>query len=158
MDKKRTFFVRLAVFAAVIALSVLMMVIGRGHTIIIENSTFEYEGKTYEAAYKIVAYDKNGERFAKLSKRERGKTTCMGQSYAFTVDITAEKDKESKREIISIDIPYNLDGVIINLPAYMAGLPQEVYMTEYVIAAEPEEDSSSVPAEDQAFDPNAIIM
>ena len=158
MDKKRTFFVRIAVFAAVIGLAALMMIIGRGHTIIIENKTFEYEGKTYEAAYKVVAYDKNGEKFAKLAKRERGMTTCMGQKYAFTVDITAEKDKDSKREIISIDIPYNLDGVIINLPAYLAGLPQEVYMTEYVVAPDPEEDVSSMSPDEQALDPNAIIM
>ena len=41
----------------------------------------------------------------------------------------------------TIPLPYGMDGPIINLPAYLAGLPEEAYLSEFipVITEEPEE-------------------
>ena len=159
--KKRTLVIRICCVAAIIALAAAMMIIGRGHTIIITNEKFEHEGKMIEPVYKITAYGPDGEKFANINKPKgnlpaRGSTTCMGQSFSFTVDIEAEKGGEVKRQVITLDIPYSLDGVIVNIPAYMAGLSQDVYMQEYIIAPPPEEDEEPAPAEGDMMNPEAV--
>ena len=37
-----------------------------------------------------------------------------------------------------IPVPKNMDGVIINIPGYLAGLPEEAYLSEFIAA--PTED------------------
>ena len=43
-----------------------------------------------------------------------------------------EKGGDEKPVDITIKLPYNMDGIIVNIPGYMAGLPQEAWMTEFV--------------------------
>ena len=38
---------------------------------------------------------------------------------------------------VTLELPYNMDGIVINLPAYLAGLPKDAYMSEFVQVAEP---------------------
>ena len=64
----------------------------------------------------------------------------MGQSFKMTLEITEKKGDEPRIEEISLELPYNMDGIIINLPAYLAGLPEEAWLTEFIPAPEPEED------------------
>ena len=33
---------------------------------------------------------------------------------------------------IAIKLPYSMDGIIVNIPGYMAGLPQGAWMSEFV--------------------------
>jgi len=40
-------------------------------------------------------------------------------------------------------LPYSMDGIIINLPAYLAGLPEEAYLTEFIPAPEESEEPDS---------------
>jgi hypothetical protein len=32
-----------------------------------------------------------------------------------------------------MSVPYNMDGIMINIPALMQGLPQDAYMSEFII-------------------------
>ena len=32
-----------------------------------------------------------------------------------------------------MSVPYGMDGITINIPALMAGLPQDAYLSEFVI-------------------------
>ena len=41
---------------------------------------------------------------------------------------------------VRIKLPYSMDNIIINLPAYLAGLPEEAYLTEFISAPEPEDN------------------
>ena len=42
-----------------------------------------------------------------------------------------------------------MDGIAVNLPAYLAGLPEEAYLSEFQIAEEvPEESSEEAPVDD----------
>ena len=138
-SKKRTLFFRIAAVALLLAIAALMMLIGRGHTVYVDNKTFEYEGKTYEAAYKVTCF-KGGEKFAKLAKRERGMVDVVGQTLKIDMEIMKEKSGQKEEMTVSISLPYYQDGLIINLPAYLAGLPEDVYMEAFVPAVpEPEE-------------------
>ncbi len=138
MKNKRQLIFRIAALAIVLVIAAAMFVIGRGHTIYFDNKTLEYNGQEYKAYHKVkVIVD--GKEVAKLSERDRGMADIMGQTLTMTLEITDEKDGTPHSHKVSMGVPYNMDGIIINLPALMAGQPEEAYMSEFVIVA-PEED------------------
>ena len=125
-----------------------MMVIGRGHTVYFDNKSLDYEGKTCESPYKIEIYqgdNADGEAVAKLYDGERGSATQIGQKITVTLVVTQEKGgDEEEPAVYTIDLHYSMDGPVINLPAYLAGLPEEAYLSEFipVVTEEPEEETT----------------
>lgn len=143
MNKGRKWAFRIGALAIVLAIAALMFVIGRGHTVYFDNRSLEYNGKTIDAPYRIdVSVD--GERVAKLKEDERGMTDTMGQKFSMVVKIIEEKDGPEKTSAVTMTLPYNMDGIILNIPAMMAGLPEEAYLTEFVqtVVEEPAEEPS----------------
>ncbi|MDO4492897.1 MAG: hypothetical protein Q4C53_03310 [Clostridia bacterium] len=132
--KTRRLIFRLATVLVLIGICALMMVIGRGHTVYLDNKTLEYNGETYSAMNKVTVYV-NGERIAKLAKRERGSSICIGQKFTMELEIVKEKGDEPVKETFTVKLPYNIDGVVINLPGYLAGLPEEAWRSEFVSLA-----------------------
>ena len=148
--KGKTLVIRLAVLAAVIAVAAVMMVIGRGHTIYLDNKTIEdYQGQEYKSFERVVV-TVDGEEAAKLSKRERGMATCMGQSFTMTLEITEQKGDDPVIKEVDVKLPYSVDGIIINLPALLAGLPEEAWFDEFIPAPEPD-ISEELPGEGDEF-------
>lgn len=140
--KGKTLVIRLAMLAVVVAVAAAMMVIGRGHTVYLDNKTIEdYQGQEYKAFERVVI-TVDGEEAAKLKKRERGQALCIGQSFTMTLEITEKKGDEPRTEVVTLDLPYDVDGIVINLPAYLAGLPEDAWFSEFVpmVVEEPEED------------------
>lgn len=133
-DKKR-FFIRLATVLVLIGIAVLMYFLGRGHTVYFDNRKLEYDGVTYDTPYKVEVYV-NGERAAKLYDTERGSSICIGANFKMELKVTQEKGGTETEETYSIKLPYDKDGLIVNLPGLMAGLPQDVYMTEFISTEE----------------------
>jgi hypothetical protein len=134
MKNKRQLIFRIAALAIVLVIAAAMFVVGRGHTIYFDNKTLEYNGQEYKAYHKVkVIVD--GKEVAKLSERDRGMADIMGQTLTMTLEITDEKDAAPHSHKVSMGVPYNMDGIIINIPALMAGQPEEAYMSEFVIVA-----------------------
>lgn len=131
---KRTLLFRLGTVLLLIALAVLMLIIGRGHEIYLDNKTFEYEGNEYQAYYLVVAEAKGNEE-QEAFKRDRVALSCMGQKIKIDFTIQDVKNGDKRTESAVISIPYSMDAVVINLPAYFAGLPQDVWMEEFVSMA-----------------------
>ena len=141
MKNKRRLIIQIAVIFAFILLGAAMMWIGRGHTIYLDNKTLTTEaGTEYSYFYRVEASYPNGEKIGKLAKKERGSATCMGQTFKFHVEITENKGDDPKSQDITLKLPYGIDGIIVNLPAYLAGEPESVWMSEFVAA--PEEPST----------------
>ena len=149
MKSKRILLYRLAMILVLVVVAAVMLVIGRGHTVYFDNVSLEYEGTTYETPYKVVVYT-GGEEVAKLYDGERGMATCIGQNLDLTLEITQEKGGEEELVSVSVPLSYNMDGIIINLSAYLEGLPEEAYLTEFVPAVVPstEEDEEVVTGDD----------
>ena len=149
MKSKRILLYRLAMILVLVVVAAVMLVIGRGHTVYFDSVSLEYEGTTYETPYKVVVYT-GGEEVAKLYDGERGMATCIGQNLDLTLEITQEKGGEEELVSVSVPLPYNMDGIIINLSAYLEGLPEEAYLTEFVPAVVPstEEDEEVVTGDD----------
>ena len=123
-----------------------MMVIGRGHTVYLDNKTLEgYEGQDYKAFERVVVTVK-GEEVAKLGKRERGMSIWIGQNFKMILEITEKKGDEPVVKEVSIKLPYSVDGIVVNLPAYLAGLPEEAWYSEFVpaVTEEPVEDDPTI--------------
>ena len=136
MKKRNVMFLCLLALILV-GIGAIMMVIGRGHTVYFDNKSLDYEGKTYESPYKIEIYqggNADGESVAKLYDGERGSATQIGQKITVTLVITQEKGGDEAEPAV-----YTID-----LPSYLAGLPEEAYLSEFVPVAseEPEEETS----------------
>ena len=132
-SKRRKLFIALTVLALA-AVAACMMVIGRGPEIYLDNKTLEgYEGQDYKAFDRVVVTVK-GEEVAKLGKRERGSAIWIGQSFKMTLEITEKKGEEPVVKEISLKLPYDMDGIVVNLPALLAGLPEEAWLSEFVPA------------------------
>lgn len=140
MKSKRTLLFRIGSVALLLAIAAVMLVIGRGHTVYFDNKTIEYNGQTYEAFHKVVLVSDQGEEIARLQKKDRGMTTCIGQTLKLTLEITAEKGGAAETKTVTLKLPYDLDGIVINLPAYLSGLPEEAYQSEFVSMATSTDD------------------
>ena len=119
--KKRTLFFRLGA-------------IGRGHTVYFDNKKLEVNGETYDTPYKVCVYV-GDERVAKLYDKERGMATWIGQNFEMTLEITQEKGGDETTETYQIKLPYNMDGIVINIPGFLAGLDQDAYISQFVPVA-----------------------
>ena len=146
MKNTKQLLVRAAFVAVLIAIGAVMVVIGRGHTVYFDNKTLEYNGASYAAPYKVVVYVK-GEQIAKLYAKERGMTTHVGQSFGMALGVTQEKGGDEQIIEVSQKLPYGMDGVIINIPGYLAGLPEEAYISEFIAVPTAEELQEETPAE-----------
>lgn len=131
MKSKRQILFISATILLLIAIGGWMMVIGRGHTVYFDSKTIEYDGQTYEAPYKVTVYV-NGEKAAKLKEDERGMSTWIGQNFKMELEINQNKDDEDVIASYSVKLPYNMDGVIINLTGLLAELPDEAYISEFI--------------------------
>lgn len=135
-----------------LALAGTMMVVGRGHTVYFDSKSLEYNGQTYETPYKVVVLDEDGEKIAKLYDKERGMTTVIGQSLTVTFEITEEKGGDARVVTYRMALPYNMDGIIINLPAFFAGLPEDVYISEFVQTIVEEDEDEEIVTDEFGMD------
>ena len=138
---KRSLVWRAGTVLVLVLIAAWMFVIGRGHTVYFDNKSIETGGETISCPYKIEVYV-NDERVAKLYERERGMATWMGQNFKMRLEITQEKGGKTVAANDALPLPYNMDGIVLNLPAMLAGKPAEVYLSEFVSTAveEPAEE------------------
>lgn len=164
--KMRKLLIRAGVLLLCLALAAVMMVIGRGHTVYLDNKTIEYNGQEYKAFYRVEVSTKMMDKSAKLDARDRGVSKWIGQSFHMDLTITDQKDSQPRSLSVDLKLPYGVDNPIINLPALLAGLPQDAWMDEF-IPAPPSEEPEDVDlgdelggelGDDLGVDPDAGIM
>ena len=143
----RKWIIRGCTAAVLLAVAAVMFVIGRGHTVYFDNKTAEYNSTEY-AAFQRVNVNVGGERVAKLSKRDRGMASWIGQDFRMELEVTENKGDEPKVIPVSISLPYGMDGIVVNLPELVAGLPQEVWQSEFIPVPTAEEEEEEVIPED----------
>ena len=141
---KRSWLIRIAFVLVLVLVAVLMLRIGRGHTVYFDNRALDKDGQSVAAPYKITVYV-NGEQISKLYDKERCMVTNIGDSLELTVEVMQQKGGSETTETYKLTLPHSIDSVIINLPAYMAGLPEEVYLEEFIPAPSADLDDEEVP-------------
>ncbi len=149
MNNSKKWLIRGGTLLALLLLAGLMFLIGRGHTVYVDNKTLELDGETCGAFQRVEVYV-GEERLSKLAKRERTSTTVIGQKFSMRLLITKEKNDEPVEYTVDLDLPYGWDGIVVNVPGYLAGLPQEAWMTEFIPTPEPvTEEDETVTLEDE---------
>lgn len=141
---KRSWIIRIAFVLVLVLVAVLMLRIGRGHTVYFDNRALDKDGQSVAAPYKITVYA-NGEQISKLYDKERCMVTNIGDSLELTVEVMQQKGGSETTETYKLTLPHSIDSVIINLPAYMAGLPEEAYLEEFIPAPSADLDDEEVP-------------
>ena len=141
---KRSWIIRIAFVLVLVLVAVLMLRIGRGHTVYFDNRALDKDGQSVAAPYKITVYV-NGEQISKLYDKERCLVTNIGDSLELTVEVMQQKGGSETTETYKLTLPHSIDSVIINLPAYMAGLPEEAYLEEFIPAPSADLDDEEVP-------------
>ena len=148
MSRTRQLLFRIGTVLVLVGICAWMMVIGRGHTVYLDNKKIEYEGTEYKPPYKITV-TVDGQQVAKLNAKDRGMATTIGQNFSMTLKVMQEKGGDETVETYHIRLPYHLDGIVINLPAYLEGLPQEAWMSEFVsLATDTSAEDEEVPGDD----------
>ncbi len=150
MNKKRMWIIRGCTLLVILVIAAVMLVVGRGHTVYIDNKTLEYNGQTFEALHRSEVWV-GGERLSKLAKKERTMSTVIGQGFEMNLINTVNKGEDPTEVSVKLSLPYGWDGIVVNLPGYLAGLPQEAWMTEFIPAPEPvsQEDEEPETFEDE---------
>jgi len=148
MNNKRKWIFRGCTLLVILLIAALMFIVGRGHTVYIDNKTLEYNGETYNALQKVEVWV-NGERLSKLSKRDRTMTTTIGNNFQMKLINTVNKGDEPTEVTVNLSLPYGWDGILVNIPGYLANLPQEAWMTEFIIEPTPPEEGEEEPGEDE---------
>lgn len=125
MKNKRRLLFRAAAIVIVLAVAAVMFVIGRGHTVYFDNKETSYNGQAVEPFYKVVV-TVGDQKPAKLSAGDRGMGEVMGQKLSMTVEITDSEGASPHAHKVNMSVPYNMDGITINIPALMAGMPEVI--------------------------------
>ncbi len=148
MSNKRSLLFRIGAILLLVLIAACMMIVGRGHTVYFDNKAIEYQGVTYEAPYKVTVLVK-GEQAAKLYEKERGSATNIGQSFEMTLRVMQEKGGSEQEYTYRFKLPYSMDGIVVNIPGFLAGLPEEVTTSEFVSLIPDEAADEEVPSADE---------
>ena len=146
-NKTRSWIIRAAFLLVLVLIAVVMLRIGRGHTVYFDNRALDYQGTTTAAPYKITV-TVNGEQISKLYEKERCSVTNIGDKLELTLEVMQQKGGSETTTTYNLKLPHNLDGVIINLPGYIAGLPEEAYLEEFIPAPSTDMDDEEAPVTD----------
>ena len=140
---KKSLIAKICTVVVILGIAACMFIIGRGHTVYFDAKAIEYNGETLTSGYRTAIFV-NGERVARLSDGDRGMATWIGQNFKCTVEVTPEKGAEAVSHELTVKLPYNMDGIVLNMPALLAGAPESVYLSEFVSMA-----VESSPAEEE---------
>ena len=104
MNNKRKWIFRCCTLLIILAIAGVMFLIGRGHTVYIDNKTLEWNGESYGALQKVEVWV-GGERLSKLGKRERTMSTVIGQHFEMELINTVNKGDEPEEVTVSLSLP-----------------------------------------------------
>ena len=113
-----------------------------------DNKDLEADGTEYKSYYQIEVFVDDVS-VCKLKSGERGMVSTMGQDFTMVLHITPEKDGKKVGSAVTLKLPYNMDGIILNLPAMLGGASEDVYLEEFIPAPVEEEETEDVIVTDE---------
>jgi len=145
MKKARRIIFSIALIALLIGISVLCFIIGRGHTVYLDNK----ELGNYKA-YQYIDISYKGESVSVLGKEERTVISVIGQKCKLDLIITEKRNSMDEEKTVTIELPYDMNDIVINLNAYLQGASEEEYLTKFVSLMPTQESSGE--GEDVSID------
>lgn len=132
MKISRRFYVRSIALVLLVLLFVVMFLIGKQHSVLIDNRNVEVNGIEYKAL-NIVEFYIDNEDGIELAKRDRDQVDVTGQSHKVKVVYTDSNWDEIELER-KVKLPLNEDMLLFSIPAFIAS-PDDVsiYLTPFKI-------------------------
>lgn len=127
MKKTRKILFSLALVAVLIVISVLCFILGRGHTVYLDNKTIG----NYNA-YQFIEISYKGKDVSILGKEERTVVSVIGQKCTLDLVVTEKRGSMDEEKTITVELPYDMNDIVINLNAYLDGADEATYLTEFV--------------------------
>lgn len=119
-SKKVLITIRIALILLYLGLGVLMFMLGRTHTILLDNK--DAKDGSYKAFSLLEAQFKGNEDVKELFPKDRVKTTVTGQHH--TIILKFSDGREDFKS--NITIPIFQDAILISLPALVEGKPNAI--------------------------------
>ncbi len=118
MKKGRTLLIRAGAILAILILSAILFLVGKSHTVLVDNKAVTVEGREV-AALKLVEVSVGKQDAFELTPRDRDKFDVTGQKH--TVTVTYTDDAWEEHTITrTFTVPLMQDMVMILVPALVA--------------------------------------
>lgn len=133
MKINRRFYIRAIAIVLVILFAILMALIGKQHSILIDNKNIEINGQEIKALQLVeVQVDKQDS--IELAKRDRVQADIQGQSFKLYVVYTDDNWEEYELEK-KIKVPFSQDMLILSIPAFIEDIEDvDSYLQPFEIA------------------------
>lgn len=127
----RTFWIRTAAIAAILILSVFLFLVGRQHTVLVDNKTVTVDGKEIPAL-QLVEVAVNKLPSLELAARDRDMFLVTGQTHSVSVTY-ADQYWEEHTITRKFKVPLMQDMVMVLVPALVANpeADQSVWLQNY---------------------------
>jgi len=124
-------FFQLVAIVLVLLIGVLMFIVGKQHTILLDNKQIESNGKIYPAFSIVEVQVDKGEEL-ELGPGDRDKAEVMGQRHKVTVRYT-DRAYEEHELVVKFKVPLQQKMVLLSLPALVGGADESVWLQPYEI-------------------------
>ena len=129
--KNRSLLYKIILVFVLVALCLIMIYIGRGHTLYFDNKGMEVAGRFIDAPYRPKVFVK-GKEVANLSNGDRGMAIWIGPKAHLELEITETKGGDKKNLSYDVKLPRKYDGVVINLVGLISSAPYDTYISEFI--------------------------
>lgn len=131
MKKNKHILYKIILVLILVAISFVMIYIGRGHTLYFDNKEMDVNGTKVSAPYRIKVFIK-GKEVASLNDGDRGMGIWIGPKANISVELTKEKGGEKENMSFKVPLPRSYDGVVINLVGLINNAPYDTYISEFI--------------------------
>lgn len=129
--KNKSLIYKIILVIILVVICLVMIYIGRGHTLYFDNKSMEINGLNVNPPYKVKVFIK-GKEVADLGRDDRGMGIWIGPKAQLVLEITKEKGVAKENIEYDVPLPREYDGVVINLVGLMNAAPYDTYISEFV--------------------------
>jgi hypothetical protein len=128
---RNSFVQRAGLLICLVVLSCFLFYIGKGHTIYIDTNALTVDGKEYKSAETIeVSID--GKEAESMGRAERTMTLVGGPGHTITIEVVSGDERKVEQRFT---LPTFMDSALVSVPAILAGLPEQHWVSAFVPAS-----------------------
>ena len=131
----RSLIQRSALLVALLALSVFLFYIGKGHTLLIDTNALKIDGREYKSP-ETINVSINGKPAESMGRAERILVAVGGPKHTITIEVVSGAEKTVEKQFT---VPTFIDTVVVSVPAILGDAPAEHWVSTFI--APPAEDA-----------------
>ncbi len=130
---------------ALIALSVYLFYIGKGHTLLIDTNALTIDGKELRSA-EMIEVSIDGKPAESMGRAERVQVLVGGPQHTITIEVVSGDDKKVEKKFT---IPTFMETALVSVPAILGDAPPEHWVTTFTAP-----ELEDAPAEQMHHEPD----